>query len=110
FSSLLPDTTLFRSGLIPLFGRLSDHIGRRPMMIFGPLVGGLLAFPYLLAVQNENIVLTFVLAIVMVGIFFQAWNATFSSFVQELFPTSVRVSGFSVSFNIGLLKIGRAHV
>lgn len=89
--------------LIPLFGRLSDHIGRRPMMIFGPLVGGLLAFPYLLAVQNENIVLTFVLAIVMVGIFFQAWNATFSSFVQELFPTSVRVSGFSVSFNIGLL-------
>src|SRR5690606_31812875 len=33
--------------LIPVFGMLSDKIGRRPFLILGPLVGGLVAVPYL---------------------------------------------------------------
>jgi hypothetical protein len=37
------------------------------------------------------------------GIFFQMWNATFATFFQEQFPMRIRVTGFAVSQNIGLM-------
>jgi MFS family permease len=88
--------------LIPYFGNLSDRIGRRPLMIGGALGAGVLTFPYLYAVSHKNVVLTVILAILAWGILYQAWNATFASFFQELFPTRTRVTGFAVSQNIGL--------
>ena len=89
--------------LIPFFGRLSDKVGRKPMMIWGPIAGAVLSFGYLLAIESRNIPLTFLLGILMVGVLFQMWNATFASFFQELFPTRVRVTGFAVSQNVALL-------
>src|SRR5581483_1655414 len=49
-----------------------------------------------------NVVLTVALAILAWGLLYQAWNASFASFFQELFPTRTRVTGFAVSQNIGL--------
>ena len=89
--------------LIPFFGDLSDRFGRRPLMIFGSLSSGALAYAYLYAVSQNNVVLTIILAILMWGTLYQVWNATFASFFQELFPSRTRVTGFAVSQNIGLL-------
>ena len=91
--------------LIPFFGRFSDRIGRRPLMIGGSLGAGVLAFPYLYAVQSGHVVLTVVLAILSWGILYQVWNATFASYFQELFPTRTRVTGFAISQNIGLALV-----
>jgi MFS family permease len=88
--------------LIPFFGNLSDRVGRRPLMIFGALGAGALAVPYLYAVSQKNEALAIVLAVLAMGVFFQAWNATFASFFQELFPTRTRVTGFAISQNLGL--------
>ena len=89
--------------VIPYFGNLSDRFGRRPVMIVGSLGSGLLSFAYLYAISQKNVALTVVLAIVMWGVLYQMWNATFASFFQELFPTRTRVTGFAVSQNIGLV-------
>jgi MFS family permease len=89
--------------LIPWFGDLSDRFGRRPLMIIGSLGSGALAYAYLYAVSQNNVVLTIILAILMWGTLYQVWNATFASFFQELFPSRTRVTGFAVSQNIGLL-------
>lgn len=89
--------------LIPFFGRLSDRIGRRPLMIVGSLGAGVLSFAYLFAISAKNVPLTVILAILMWGVFYQMWNATFAAFFQELFPTRTRVTGFAISQNIGLL-------
>lgn len=88
---------------IPLFGALSDRIGRRTFMVVGGLAGGLLAGPYLWAIDQRDLVLVFVLVVVVQGVLFQMWNATFATFFQEQFPMRIRVTGFAVSQNVGLM-------
>ncbi|MGW2344300.1 MFS transporter [Streptomyces sp. NPDC001661] len=88
--------------VVPVFGRLSDRFGRRPIMIGGGLVGGLLCYPYLWAVSANNVPLTFLLAVLSWGVAYQSWNATFACFFQELFPAARRVTGFALAQNIGL--------
>ncbi|MCW3768570.1 MHS family MFS transporter [Paenarthrobacter sp. PAE-2] len=88
---------------IPLFGALSDRIGRRTLMVAGGLAGGLLTMGYLYAIQLGSLPLVFVCVVIVQGIFFQMWNGTFATFFQEQFPMRIRVTGFAVSQNIGLM-------
>ena len=89
--------------LIPFVGNLSDRIGRRPVMIVGCLGAGLLAYPYLYFVSQENLPMAFIFAILMWGVVYQGYNAVFPSFYPELFPTKTRVTGFAISQNIGTM-------
>lgn len=88
---------------IPLFGALSDRIGRRTRMAAGGVIGGLLVAGYLWAIEQGSLPLVFVCVVIVQGIFFQMWNATFATFFQEQFPMRIRVTGFAVSQNIGLM-------
>ncbi|SHE26679.1 MFS transporter [Actinomyces glycerinitolerans] len=88
---------------IPVFGALSDRIGRKIFMIVGTLAGGALSGLYLVAVQSHHLAMVFVMVIIVQGICFQMWNATFATFFQEQFPMRIRVTGFAVTQNIGLM-------
>lgn len=88
---------------IPAFGALSDRIGRRTLMLVGGIGGGLLAGVYLWAIEQGSLPLVFVSVIIIQGIFFQMWNATFATFYQEQFPMRIRVTGFAVAQNVGLM-------
>jgi MFS family permease len=87
--------------LIPFIGDLTDRIGRRPPIIVGALGSGLLSYAYLYFISQDNEPMAFLFAILMWGIVYQGYNATFPSFYQELFPTRTRVTAFAVSQNIG---------
>ena len=89
--------------MIPCFGSLSDKIGRRPPIIFGALASGLLSFLYLYAISIHNVPLAITISIVMWGIVYQGYNATFPSFYPELFPTKSRVSAMAISQNLGTM-------
>ncbi|MBI0446670.1 MFS transporter, partial [Deinococcus sp. DB0503] len=89
--------------LIPWVGSLSDRIGRRPPIIFGALGSGLLSFGYLWAIGQHNVTLAFVFSILMWGIVYQGYNATFPSFYPELFPTKTRVTSMAIGQNIGTM-------
>lgn len=87
--------------IIPMVGNLSDRIGRRPPVIFGALASGLLAFAYLYAISIRSVPLAICMSLLMWGVVYQGYNATFSSFYPELFPTRSRVSAMAISQNIG---------
>jgi MFS family permease len=89
--------------VIPFVGDLSDRIGRRPPMIVGSLLAGLLAFAYLYAISIKSVPLAFVFSILMWGIVYQGYNAVYPSFYPELFPTRARVSGMAIAQNIGTM-------
>ena len=87
--------------VIPFVGNLSDRIGRRPPLIIGSLVAGLLSFGYLYAISISNVWLAFAMSILMWGVVYQGYNAVFPSFYPELFQTRVRVTAMAISQNIG---------
>lgn len=87
--------------VIPMVGNLSDKIGRRPPIIIGALLSGLLAFGYLYAISIRNIPLAICMSLLMWGLVYQGYNAVFPSFYPELFPTRTRVSAMAISQNVG---------
>jgi MFS family permease len=89
--------------VIPFVGSLADRIGRRPPIILGSLLAGLLSFAYLYAISVKNVPAAFVLSILMWGVVYQGYNAVFPSFYPELFPTRARVSGMAIAQNVGTM-------
>jgi MFS family permease len=87
--------------VIPYVGNLSDKIGRKPPIIIGALLSGLLAFAYLYAISVKNVPLAFVMSLLMWGLVYQGYNAVFPSFYPELFPTRTRVSAMAIAQNVG---------
>src|SRR5213076_1031350 len=89
--------------VIPIVGNLSDKIGRKPPIIIGALLSGLLAFGYLYAISIKNVPLAIAMSLLMWGVVYQGYNAIFPSFYPELFPTKVRVTAMAIAQNIGTL-------
>jgi MFS family permease len=87
--------------VIPFVGHLSDKIGRRPPIVAGSLAAGLLSFAYLYAISIKDVPLAVVLSLLMWGVAFQGYNAVYTSFFPELFPTRIRVSAMAISQNLG---------
>ncbi|HTL74702.1 MAG TPA: MFS transporter [Casimicrobiaceae bacterium] len=87
--------------VIPFVGNLSDKVGRRPPMIVGSLIAGLLSFAYLYAISIKSVPLAIVMSLLMWGTVYQGYNAVFPSFYPELFPTRTRVTAMAIAQNIG---------
>ena len=87
--------------VIPYVGNLSDRIGRRPPVIVGALGSGLLAFGYLYAISIHSVPLAILMSLLMWGVVYQGYNATFPSFYPELFQTRTRVSAMAIAQNVG---------
>ncbi|BCG04267.1 MFS transporter (plasmid) [Paraburkholderia sp. PGU19] len=89
--------------LLPLFGKLSDQIGRKPVIIGGIVAEALFAFPlfWLLDTRDFSFAL---LGYVLMMTAFAANYGPIATFLAELFGTEVRYSGLSVSYMLsGLL-------
>ncbi|MFJ8820854.1 MFS transporter [Streptomyces sp. NPDC102467] len=95
-------------GAIPLWARLADRIGRRPVYLTGAVGSALLMFGYLWAISTGSYPLTFVFGILAFGVVYSAANAVWPSFYGEMFPTRVRLSGMAIGTQIGFAVAGFA--
>lgn len=89
----------FAAGFIPISALIADKIGRRKMLIYASLtiaVFGLFFAPFLNS--GSSIQVTFFLCIGMTLIGFT--YGPLGTFLSELFPTTVRYSGASLTFNL----------
>ncbi|AZY48158.1 MFS transporter [Bordetella avium] len=85
---------------LPLFGAVSDRIGRRPMMIAGAVGGMLLIWPIFQLVHNGSF-LTLLLAMVLAMPVIQAMmGGVFNTWISEKFAADVRYSGIALTFQI----------
>jgi len=91
---------------IPLWARLADRIGRKPVFIMGSLGCAGLIFAYLGAISAGNYALIFAVGILLFGIVYSATNAVWPSFYGEMFPAKVRLSGMAIGTQIGFAVAG----
>jgi MHS family shikimate/dehydroshikimate transporter-like MFS transporter len=82
---------------IPVFGRLSDTLGRRKVFGTAALLTGLLAFPafWLMSTAGGNGLLVALAIIIPFGVVYAAVYGPEAALFSELFDTRVRYSGIS---------------
>ncbi|MBI4626416.1 MAG: MHS family MFS transporter [Verrucomicrobia bacterium] len=84
---------------IPLFGRWSDSVGRKPVYLGGAAFLLLMAFPFFWLVETRSIALVW-LAIVAGMIGHAAMYGPQAAFFSELFGTRTRYTGASLGYQL----------
>ncbi len=82
-----------------LMGRLSDFFGRRRMLVSACMAFIVLSIPLFLAMTHAPGLPAIVACQIIFAIMLTANDGTLATFLAESFPTSVRYSGFALSFN-----------
>ena len=85
---------------IPLFGYLSDRVGRRLWYLIGCVLMAAFAFPYFILMNTANAVI-FSLAVVLSICFFHAWvYGPQAALIAERFGTKARYSAASLGYQL----------
>src|SRR5260221_8816294 len=84
--------------LQPLFGRMSDKFGRKPMLAFAYAGGMVATWPLMTAIGNaRGGILAF--GLVMIALVFQSGYSSIAGvFKAEMFPAHVRALGVALPY------------
>ena len=92
--------------MVPLFGTLSDRLGRKPILIgaFGLYL--ILAYPLFAWVNQSPSIGRLLLMQVVLCSLHGAFNGPFSTAFVEQFPTRVRSTGAGIPYNLSVMVFG----
>jgi MHS family proline/betaine transporter-like MFS transporter len=91
--------------LMPVFGHLSDKIGRKPVLLTSCLGYAVCTYPLFVWIGDGNF-MKLVVAQLILGIFLAMFSGAGIAFSAEIFPTAVRVSTLSIGYNIMVAAAG----
>src|SRR5712672_2968002 len=97
---------LFATLLQPIYGGLSDRIGRKPLLIFFGVVGTLSTIPILTTLKQTKSPLMAFLLICAAWIFVAGYTSINAIVKAELFPTKIRALGVGLPYALTVAVFG----
>jgi len=91
--------------LIPLFGYISDRVGRKPLMIVGSLAMAVMSVYAFKVFTGDDYTAKFILQGAL-GIMMVIYAAGMFPFLVELFPTRIRMTSISLGHVLGFSIFG----
>lgn len=98
--------TVITTLLIPVMGRLSDKVGRKPLYVGGTVLMMLYAFPYFWLLHQNSKVLLILATVLGLGIIWAPITAVLGTMFSEIFRSNVRYTGISLGYQIGAAVAG----
>jgi metabolite-proton symporter len=86
---------------IPMYGALSDKLGRRPVIIFGTLFVVAFAIPLNFMITSGVPVLIWLAVVIGICVGHNAVYSPSAALYSEMFPAHVRYSGASLGYQLG---------
>ncbi|MBV2366097.1 MFS transporter [Streptomonospora nanhaiensis] len=96
--------------LQPVYGALSDRIGRRPVNLFSVVFTALFAYPFFFLLNTGEPVVIWLALLVATTLGLAPMIAVQPAFYAELFGAGVRYTGFAASREIGAAIAGFSPV
>jgi MHS family alpha-ketoglutarate permease-like MFS transporter len=103
---VIAGSLIFATILQPIYGALSDRIGRKPLLIFFGVTGTCLTVPLLTMLQQTKSPFTAFLLISAAWLFVAGYTSINAVVKAELFPTSVRATGVGFPYAITVSLFG----
>jgi MFS transporter, MHS family, shikimate and dehydroshikimate transport protein len=91
---------------VPVWGALSDKIGRRPVYLFGAVFTLLFAFPSFWLINTQATILVWLAIVLALAVGHAAMYGPQAAFLPELFGTRVRYSGIAFSRELASVVAG----
>ena len=99
-------TLVFATFLQPIYGAVSDRIGRKPLLIFFGVIGTFSTVPILMTLKEAKSPLIAFLLICAAWIFVAGYTSINAIVKAELFPTNVRALGVGLPYAITVSLFG----
>ncbi|MEP7308366.1 MAG: MFS transporter [Acidobacteriota bacterium] len=97
---------IFALILQPIYGALSDRIGRKPLLIWFGVTGTLFTIPLLLALQSTKSALVAFLLVCGAWLIVAGYTSINAVVKAELFPTRIRATGVGVPYAVTVSVFG----
>src|SRR5437016_5967328 len=97
---------VFALCLQPIYGALSDRIGRKPLLIWFGLMGPVFTVPLLRTLQSVKTPLGAFLLIALAWLIVAGYTSINALVKAELFPTLIRATGVGLPFAIATSIFG----
>jgi MFS transporter, MHS family, shikimate and dehydroshikimate transport protein len=91
---------------VPLWGALSDRVGRRPVYMAGAVFSTLFCFPFFFLVDTKETALIWLAMILGVNVGHDMMYGPQAAYYSELFGTRVRYSGASLGYQLASVLSG----